>query len=1520
MSGMQKSDVGPSKHNGTDTYDVFVGGLPDTATDRLVKTRFNTFGEIHSIAVFKGKYPGTKVAFVRFFSKLDADKAVMETNGETFDGKFLMVRRTQVREQSFVRFFSKLDADKAVMETNGETFDGKFLMMEERQVFVTQVDDVCTFWGQNMKVGEKIVQFSEELQNVCPKGLPLTSAPKPRQLYGAKFAEDEQWYRCRVINMVSDDQALVQYVDYGNTETIQWREIHQLPLDFATLPPYAERYRLTGMVPAAQDQEQGVEFLKKLIENQAVQVKVRATPDDGPIDADVTVGGVDVGQSLVEKGFIVQRPVKRSPVQPTPRTAEMVDRSMGDNRDGQRLDQVESLKGKLADMENCIKVFIQEKHTLQDQMNKQHNILELQALEIQEKQKKLDDVQKMVQEKDMALQQLRAEIQEKDKLIDNSISHQIQAVGVQVQKVKLSRKEMPVEQDVPDPIQKAIAMVTDKTQRIGAADIQSVLKVSAALGTLKNLQEQITAWGEKDDTLTRLIAERNDARRDAQTAITECVEEMQNLPLESRLCSLQDTVASIEETYKKYVSSDGTIGGKASTETFQTFIEWRGLPMAYRVSKLSQKAQSLQSLRRATDQHCKEVCHELKAVVQSLTSLLTGEPGNDVDTDSPGNSLSELLSDFSHVMEQELTDSRVEEGADVKLMTKVVNMLLNDLRGEIADIHKLQGLLARNLKCKEDMSRWITNQPDLEPLRLVKKEIRALKSEIRHKMADKQDLEEEGCTGAQLQQVESQLLDLRAKIQDAFIREHQLMEAAATHAGSHFPELPLMYPELNLAPFMGCTGVQLQQVESQLLDLRAKIQDAFIREHQLMEAAATHAGSHFPELPLMYPELNLAPFMENDGLVKVGWELDHYNMSSVPLVLTRGSAAAILTTFNNNPVVVKEYIIEGGEGSERSKQAILAKAKEFHSFKHPSLISVEAIFFSKTMRQMYVQMPYYLGSSLTELQDSNPLNNLETFLVLKGILEGLYHLHSRGVSHGAVTPQYVLAPGRTQGILDNYDFAKTPTQRAATPFQTPNGLRFVPPEVAKGESASAASDMYQFGVLVLWVCCPADNFSSTDLGVPNLGNITLDVGLLEFLPRLLQANSSTRPTADRLLQLKFFKDPPAAKVPLPDQPKSPVLLLSHVQDLSSRNIEVESTHHLDTISINQAGSSPTTAAFKPDHSVLPLRTCVSPPTSVPGLPTSPPPRSPVVKDCPTSLPRPLSPQLTSIASRKTSPLINLANITAAVMKETEKVEPSTSALEKEGVECSAGQQKPNAEAKEVPSPASKERLHQQHLDILKAKGAHVLIQYDVSSPDLYSSPASLEFPAASKPHSATKSAEEPTVCDAAGDKPTAAVSNPPAECDPSETSQDADLPLPAGPPATSMFTTSMRASLEAAYQSLGLLMSPTKRSSTSSQQSSSATNSNTSCLEETMDSPITESTDLEASMAGTSSPASLSPPPSPLRTTPEMVEQQSSPLAVGMGGLSSQLTRSVPSSYYSPNKNLPALLTDTGLDGPDHCD
>ncbi|XP_078578796.1 serine/threonine-protein kinase 31-like isoform X2 [Branchiostoma floridae x Branchiostoma japonicum] len=1456
MSGMQNSDVGPSKHNGTDTYDVFVGGLPDTATDRLVKTRFNTFGEIHSIAVFKGKYPGTKVAFVRFFSKLDADKAVMETNGETFDGKFLMVRRTQVREQSSEENNNKPFSGRGNWNkehhlrnvTNGSSAVAPG--MEERQVFVTQVDDVCTFWGQNMKVGEKIVQFSEELQNVCPKGLPLTSAPKPRQLYGAKFAEDDQWYRCRVINMVSDDQALVQYVDYGNTETIQWREIHQLPLDFATLPPYAERYRLTGMVPTAQDQEQGVEFLKKLIENQAVQVKVRATPDDGPIDADVTVGGVDVSQSLVEKGFIVQRPVKRSPVQPMPRTAEMVDRSMGDNRDGQQLDQVETLKGKLSDMENRIKVFIQEKHTLQDQMNKQHNILELQALEIQEKQKKLDDVQKMVQEKDMALQQLRAEIQEKDKLIDNSISHQIQAVGAQVQKVKLSRKEMPVEQDVPDPIQKAIAMVTDKKQRVGAADIQSVLKVSAALGTLKNLQEQITAWGEKDDTLTRLIAERNDARRDAQTAITECVEEMQNLPLESRLCSLQDTVASIEETYKKYVSSDGTIGGKASTETFQTFIEWR-----------SQKAQSLQSLRRATDQHCKEVCHELKAVVQSLTSLLTGEPGNDVDTDSPGNSLSELLSDFSHVMEQELTDSRVEEGADVKLMTKVVNMLLNDLRGEIADIHKLQGLLARNLKCKEDMSRWITNQPDLEPLRLVKKEIRALKSEIRHKMADKQDLEEEGCTGA-----------------------------------------------------------QLQQVESQLLDLRAKIQDAFIREHQLMEAAATHAGSHFPELPLMYPELNLAPFMENDGLVKVGWELDHYNMSSVPLALTRGSAAAILTTFNNNPVVVKEYIIEGGEGSERSKKAILARAKEFHSFKHPSLISVEAIFFSKTMRQMYVQMPYYLGSSLTELQDSNPLNNLETFLVLKGILEGLYHLHSRGVSHGAVTPQYVLAPGRTQGILDNYDFAKTPTQRAATPFQTPNGLRFVPPEVAKGESASAASDMYQFGVLVLWVCCPADNFSSTDLGVPNLGNITLDVGLLEFLPRLLQANSSTRPTADRLLQLKFFKDPPAAKVPLPDQPKSPVLLLSHVQDLSSRNIEVESTHHLDTISINQAGSSPTTAAFKPDDSVLPLRTCVSPPTGVPGLPTSSPPRSPVVKDCPTSLPRPLSPQLTSIASRKTSPLINLANITAAVMKETEKVEPSTSALEKEGVECSAGQQKPNAEAKEVPSPASKERLHQQHLDILKAKGAHVLIQYDVSSPDLYSSPASLEFPAASKPHSATKSAEEPTVCDAAGDKPTAAVSNPPADCDPSETSQDADLPLPAGPPATSMFTTSMRASLEAAYQSLGLLMSPTKRSSTSSQQSSSATNSNTSCLEETMDSPITESTDLEASMAGTSSPASLSPPPSPLRTTPEMVEQQSSPLAVGMGGLSSQLTRSVPSSYYSPNKNLPTLLTDTGLDGPDHCD
>ncbi|KAI8521103.1 RNA catabolic process [Branchiostoma belcheri] len=1549
MSSMLKSDVGSSNHKGTATYDVFVGGLPDTATDRQVNTRYKDFGEIHSIALIKGKYPGTKVAFVRYFSKLDAEKAVQETNGEIFEGKFLMVstqnlyraysphvimtsrplmsRATPFWGYSAYSEFPSIEmADKlgkrkksrlfwnspgvcldeqqakarpsaailsphcrdcgwtsseennnrplpgkgnwnmnkennqrTVTGTNGSTAvaQGGISQLEERQVFVTQVEDVCTFWGQNMKVGEKIVQFSSELQGVCAQGRTLTTPPQPSQLYGAKFSEDQQWYRCRVINMVSDDQALVQYVDYGNRETVQWREIRQLPIDFASLPPYAESYRLSGMVSTGQEQAQGIAHLRSLIEYQAVQVKVRATPEDGPIEAEVTVEGVKVSQSMVEKGFIGQRPVKQPPVKPSP---EVVDRVMakGDtgiaSRDREALDQLQTLKAKLGDMEGRIKLFVQERHNLQDQMNKQHKLLQLQVQEIQEKEKRLEEAQIQLQERDAALIQLRTDICEKDRLIENSLSHQVQAVSAQVKKVQISRKEMPVEQDVPDPIQQAITMVTDKTQRIGPADIQTVVKVSEALGKLKGLQEQISSCSQKvsealgklkglqeqisscsqkDETLTTLISARNDARCDAHTAITECIQEMQSLPLHSRLSSLQDTVVNIEQTYQKYVTNEVKFVGKASTETFQSFMEWRGLPMAYRVTKLTQKVQNLQSLRRATNQHCKEVCQELQAVVQFLSSLLTGETGNDVESGAAGSDLAELLSDFGQVMQQELADSQVEEGADLKLMTAVVNMLLNDLRGEMADIHKLQGLLARNVKCRDDMTRWLSSQPDLDPLRQVKKEIRALKSEIRHKMADKQDLEEEGVTGA-----------------------------------------------------------QLQQVELHLMDLREKIQVAFSREHQLLGEAAAHAGSHFPELPLLYPELNLGTFMESDGLVKVGWELDHYNMSPVPLALTKGTApysAAVLTTFNHKPVVIKEYMIEGGEGWERAKKAVLARAKEFHGFKHPSLIAVEAVFFSKTMRQMYVQMLYYLGSSLIELQDSNPLNNLETFLVLKGVLEGLYHLHSRGVCHGAVTPQYVLAPGRTEGMLDNYDFAKTATQRVATPYQTTNGLSFVPPEVGRGEPASAASDMYQFALVAL-----KEEYQTLETSAWLLS-------IESSSPDCYRLTVSARPSAETLLQLKFFKEPPT-KLPPPIEPKSPALISSLVQDLGSSNVAEESTSDVAASSLTDQ-PSPSTAASKAVFTApslgTPLPTASEAPVASPrAAPCLLQPLSPVVKDRPASLIRPASPLLASSLNSERSPQVSPVSDTAAVIKETgEKAVPNSPGSPKEGADSSAGQKTSSAETEKVPglSLTSQEILKQQHLDILKAKGANVLIQYGVSSPDV------------------TLTDSEP-------------ASNLPADSDTTETSPDAAVP-PSTPPTsrrlTSVLTSSMRASMEAAYQSLGLMMSPTKQSSNSSQLSStSGGNSSVSGLEE---SPATESTDLEVSMAATK----MVEQQSFFKTSPEIVEQQSllktspeklSPLRVGLGSLSSQLKGSLPSCYYSPNGDMSATVTDTGLDGPDHCD
>lgn len=79
----------------------------------------------------------------------------------------------------------------------------------------------------------------------------------------------------------------------------------------------------------------------------------------------------------------------------------------------------------------------------------------------------------------------------------------------------------------------------------------------------------------------------------------------------------------------------------------------------------------------------------------------------------------------------------------------MLTAILNELHGEIGVLDNCRQFMAEFTQMKAGIQPWLDNKPKFEDIQECRKMIRALKSKLRHKEADRQDLEEVcRCLGA----------------------------------------------------------------------------------------------------------------------------------------------------------------------------------------------------------------------------------------------------------------------------------------------------------------------------------------------------------------------------------------------------------------------------------------------------------------------------------------------------------------------------------------------------------------------------------------------------------------------------------------------------------------------------------------------------------------------------------------------------------------------------------------------------
>lgn len=235
-------------------------------------------------------------------------------------------------------------------------------------------------------------------------------------------------------------------------------------------------------------------------------------------------------------------------------------------------------------------------------------------------------------------------------------------------------------------------------------------------------------------------------------------------------------------------------------------------------------------------------------------------------------------------------------------------------------------------------------------------------------------------------------------------------------------------------------------------------------------------------------------------------------------------------SYDGEEVVLKGFLM--GQENQRigleRELAILARLRNDSVICPSAIVEDSDAFETSSYTQkvtVFVQYPYYKGGNLSIWLKAAERKPWELQGIARQLLYGLLYVHDHSVTHRDIKPSNVLMHEDGRVVLSDFEFSReiktAPGEEDVSSVRVSGTRSFMAPEVESGESADFSSDMYSFGVLLLFMHYPtlATTF------VP--GNLILPPGceseLGDLIVRLLSISREKRPSAASALLHPYFR-------------------------------------------------------------------------------------------------------------------------------------------------------------------------------------------------------------------------------------------------------------------------------------------------------------------------------------------------------------------------------------------------------------
>lgn len=169
-------------------------------------------------------------------------------------------------------------------------------------------------------------------------------------------------------------------------------------------------------------------------------------------------------------------------------------------------------------------------------------------------------------------------------------------------------------------------------------------------------------------------------------------------------------------------------------------------------------------------------------------------------------------------------------------------------------------------------------------------------------------------------------------------------------------------------------------------------------------------------------------------------------------------------TILDRKVAIKTFKIDAND--EGAVKRFNREAKAVTSLSHPNIVSIYDVENEEDF--YYLILEYVEGMTLKDYMIKNPRIPIETIVhIAKQIAAGLSHAHQNGIIHRDIKPQNILMDENLTCKITDFGIARAYGDTTLTQTNQMLGtVYYLSPEQARGNVATAQSDIYSLGILI----------------------------------------------------------------------------------------------------------------------------------------------------------------------------------------------------------------------------------------------------------------------------------------------------------------------------------------------------------------------------------------------------------------------------------------------------------------------